>query len=98
MVVIWTLGEIIGVARRPEASVADRAPEHARGRYQGALGMMYACAAVVGSVGRDVGLPRQPDGAVDRMRLAGWARRRWPAHAGRRLAPDHVGRRCSAAS
>jgi MFS family permease len=30
------------------AFVADRAPAHARGRYQGALGMMYASAAVVG--------------------------------------------------
>jgi MFS family permease len=47
MVVIWTLGEIIE-SPATAAFVADRAPAHARGRYQGALGMMYALAAVVG--------------------------------------------------
>ena len=47
MVMIWTLGEIVE-SPATSAFVADRAPEHARGRYQGALGMMYACAAVVG--------------------------------------------------
>jgi MFS family permease len=47
MVVIWTLGEIIE-SPATSAFVADRAPDHARGRYQGALGMMYAAAAVVG--------------------------------------------------
>jgi MFS family permease len=47
MVVVWTLGEIIE-SPATTAFVADRAPIHARGRYQGALGMMYASAAVVG--------------------------------------------------
>jgi MFS family permease len=47
MVLIWTLGEIIE-SPATSAFVADRAPVHARGRYQGALGMMYAAAAVVG--------------------------------------------------
>lgn len=47
MVVVWTLGEIIE-SPATSAFVADRAPEHARGRYQGALGMMYASAAVAG--------------------------------------------------
>jgi MFS family permease len=47
MVVIWTLGEIVE-SPATSAFVADRAPEHARGRYQGALGMMYASAAVAG--------------------------------------------------
>jgi MFS family permease len=48
-VVVWTFGEIVG---SPSAStfVADRAPEHARGRYQGALGMMFASAAVAGPI------------------------------------------------
>ena len=46
-VVIWTLGEIVE-SPSTGAFVADRAPGHARGRYQGALGMMYASAAVVG--------------------------------------------------
>jgi MFS family permease len=45
MVVVWTLGEIVE-SPATSAFVADRAPEHARGRYQGALGMMYAAAAV----------------------------------------------------
>jgi MFS family permease len=47
MVVVWTLGEIVE-SPATSAFVADRAPAHARGRYQGALGMMYASAAVVG--------------------------------------------------
>ena len=45
-VVIWTFGEIVE-SPSTSAFVADRAPEHARGRYQGALGMMYASAAVL---------------------------------------------------
>jgi predicted MFS family arabinose efflux permease len=47
MIVISTMGEIV---ESPATStfIADRAPEHARGRYQGALGMMFASAAVVG--------------------------------------------------
>ena len=67
MVVIWTLGEIIE-SPATGAFVADRAPEHARGRYQGALGMMYALCGRRRTAGRHVRLPRQPDGAVDRMR------------------------------
>ena len=47
MVVIWTLGEIVE-SPSTSAFVADRAPEHARGRYQGSLGMMYATAAIAG--------------------------------------------------
>ncbi len=47
MVLFWTAGEIVE-SPATVAFVADRAPPHARGRYQGALGMMYACAAVVG--------------------------------------------------
>jgi MFS family permease len=47
MVVIWTFGEIVE-SPSTSAFVADRAPDHQRGRYQGALGMMYAGAAVLG--------------------------------------------------
>jgi MFS family permease len=47
MVVIWTFGEIVE-SPSTSAFVADRAPDHQRGRYQGALGMMYASAAVLG--------------------------------------------------
>jgi MFS family permease len=49
MVLIWTLGEIVE-SPATSAFVADRAPEHARGRYQGALGSMYALAAVVSPI------------------------------------------------
>jgi MFS family permease len=49
VVVIWTLGEIV---ESPSASafVADRAPAHARGRYQAALGTMWGLAAVIGPI------------------------------------------------
>jgi MFS family permease len=49
MVLIWTLGEIVE-SPATSAFVADRAPEHARGRYQGALGSMYALAAIVSPI------------------------------------------------
>jgi MFS family permease len=47
MVVLWTLGEMI---ESPVASavVADRAPTHARGRYQSAFGSMFGIAWIVG--------------------------------------------------
>jgi MFS family permease len=47
MVLVWTLGEIVS---SPPASafVADRALEHTRGRYQAALGAMFALGAIVG--------------------------------------------------
>jgi MFS family permease len=49
MVFVWTLGEIVA---SPPASafVADRSPEHTRGRYQAALGMMFALGGVIGPV------------------------------------------------
>jgi len=49
MVFVWTLGEIVS---SPPASafVADRSPEHARGRYQASLGMMFALGGVIGPV------------------------------------------------
>jgi predicted MFS family arabinose efflux permease len=47
MVVLWTLGEMI---ESPIASAvaADRAPAHARGRYQSAFGSMYGIAWILG--------------------------------------------------
>jgi MFS family permease len=47
MVFVWTLGEIVS---SPPASafVADRSLEHTRGRYQAALGTMFALGAIVG--------------------------------------------------
>jgi MFS family permease len=49
MVFVWTLGEIVA---SPPASafVADRSPDHARGRYQASLGMMFALGGVIGPI------------------------------------------------
>src|SRR5581483_11178869 len=49
MVVMWTLGEMI---ESPVASAfaADRAPRHARGRYQSAYGSMFGIAWMLGPV------------------------------------------------
>jgi MFS family permease len=49
MIVLWTLGEMV---ESPVASaiVADRAPAHARGRYQSAFGSMFGIAWIVGPV------------------------------------------------
>jgi MFS family permease len=49
MTVIWTFGEMIE-APNASAFVADRAPEHLRGRYQAASGSMFAFAAVIGPI------------------------------------------------
>lgn len=49
MVVIWTLGEIVE-SPATSAFVVERAPPHARGRYQGMLGSMYGLAAIVSPV------------------------------------------------
>ncbi|MGW5355304.1 MDR family MFS transporter [Streptomyces sp. NPDC004031] len=46
-VVIWTLGEIIH-APASMSAVADLAPQHARGRYQGVSTLAWAAAAFVG--------------------------------------------------
>ena len=89
MVVIWTLGEIIE-SPATGAFVADRAPEHARGRYQGALGMMYACAAVVGPlVGTSV-YHVSPTALWIGCGLAGVGSAALALAAGRRPAPEHA--------
>lgn len=46
-IVVWTIGEML---ESPVASafVADRAPEHARGRYQAAYGSMFGLAWIAG--------------------------------------------------
>ncbi|MGA7307211.1 MAG: MFS transporter, partial [Rhodothermales bacterium] len=46
-VVLWTLGEII-FAPVASAFVADSAPDHLRGRYQGAWGVTYGLGLVLG--------------------------------------------------
>jgi MFS family permease len=47
MIVVWTIGEML---ESPVASafVADRAPEHVRGRYQAAYGSMFGFAWIAG--------------------------------------------------
>ncbi|MPY57147.1 MDR family MFS transporter [Streptomyces spongiae] len=49
-VVIWTAGEIT-IAAVVQTVVADLAPEHLRGRYNGLFGAAYALAAVVAPAG-----------------------------------------------
>jgi MFS family permease len=49
MVAVWTLGEILGSAAST-AIAADRAPDHARGRYQSALGAVWSVAFAVGPI------------------------------------------------
>ncbi|HXV56422.1 MAG TPA: MFS transporter [Gaiellaceae bacterium] len=48
-VVIWTVGEIVS-APVAQAYVADLAPAHLRGRYQGAWGLMFGLALVLAPV------------------------------------------------
>jgi MFS family permease len=49
MIVVWTIGEMIE-SPMTSAVAADRAPEHARGRYQSAFGSMYGLAWMIGPV------------------------------------------------
>ncbi len=67
MVLIWTLGEIIS---SPVASafVADRSPEHTRGRYQASLGVMFALGAIVGPTLGTLAYDLQPGSPVDLVR------------------------------
>jgi MFS family permease len=48
-VAIWTIGEIAN-APVSQAYVAELAPRHLRGRYQGAFGLTFALALVIGPV------------------------------------------------
>jgi MFS family permease len=45
-VVVWTIGEMVHVPTNA-AATARLAPEHARGRYQGVMGMSWAVAGFV---------------------------------------------------
>ncbi|GGV15350.1 MFS transporter [Streptomyces litmocidini] len=49
-VVVWTVGEMIHVPTNA-AATARLAPEHARGRYQGVMGMSWAVAGFVAPIG-----------------------------------------------
>jgi MFS family permease len=57
--VIFTFGEILGA---PQAAmfVADRSPQHLRGRYQAAFGTMFGLAAVVGPIAGTAAFHRRP--------------------------------------
>jgi MFS family permease len=86
MVVIWTFGEIVE-SPSTSAFVADRAPDHQRGRYQGALGMMYASAAVLGPlIGTNV-YAHSPDALWLGCGAVGAAAALLALAAGRRPAP-----------
>ena len=88
MVVIWTLGEIIE-SPATSAFVADRAPPHARGRYQGALGMMYASAAVVGPLAGTSIYHFSPTALWISCGIAGFGSAALALAAGRRPVPVH---------
>jgi MFS family permease len=60
MVAIWTLGEITGSSASLSIA-ADRAPEHARGRYQSALGSAWSLAFMLGPVLGTLGYSKDPD-------------------------------------
>lgn len=90
MVVVWTLGEIIE-SPATTAFVADRAPLHARGRYQGALGMMYASAAVVGPLVGTTIYHLNPDALWLGCGVAGVVSAALALEAGRRPIPLHAG-------
>ncbi|WP_435974820.1 MDR family MFS transporter [Streptomyces sp. Qhu_M48] len=49
-VIVWTVGEMIHVPTNA-AATARLAPEHARGRYQGVMGMSWAVAGFVAPIG-----------------------------------------------
>jgi MFS family permease len=59
-VAIWSLGEMIG-APVGYAYVADIAPEHLRGRYQGVYGLAWATGSVTGPVLGTFLFGRSPD-------------------------------------
>jgi MFS family permease len=90
MVVVWTLGEIIE-SPATTAFVADRAPIHARGRYQGALGMMYASAAVAGPLAGTAIYHLDPNMLWLGCGLAGLASAALALEAGRKPIPLHAG-------
>jgi MFS family permease len=90
MVVIWTAGEIIE-SPATSAFVADRAPAHARGRYQGALGMMYASAAVVGPLVGTWIYHFSPTALWIGCGVAGFGSAALALAAGRRPVPEMVG-------
>ena len=85
-ILIWTLGEMI---ESPLASAvaADRAPEHARGRYQSAYGSMFGLAWMLGPVLGTSIYQVSPDALWVACGLVGVASAGLALAAGRRPAP-----------
>jgi MFS family permease len=85
-ILIWTLGEMI---ESPLASAvaADRAPEHARGRYQSAYGSMFGLAWMLGPVLGTSIYQASPDALWIACGLVGVASAGLALAAGRRPAP-----------
>ena len=86
MVFVWTLGEIVA---SPPASafVADRSPAHTRGRYQAALGMMFALGGVIGPIVGTVVYARSPNALWIGCGVAGLISAGLALAAGRHPAP-----------
>jgi MFS family permease len=86
MIVVWTLGEMI---ESPVASAiaADRAPAHARGRYQSAYGSMFGMAWIVGPVLGTSLYARSPDALWIACGIAGAVAAALSLAAGRRPVP-----------
>jgi len=91
MVVLWTLGEMI---ESPVASAfaADRAPKHARGRYQSAYGSMFGIAWMLGPVLGTSLYALDPEALWVACGAAGIVAASLALAAGRRPQPSHLGR------
>ncbi|HZP91075.1 MAG TPA: MFS transporter [Actinomycetota bacterium] len=97
MVVMWTLGEMI---ESPVASAfaADRAPRHARGRYQSAYGSMFGIAWMLGPVLGTSVYALSPDALWLACGGAGVVAATLALAAGRRPEPAHAERVDAAAT
>lgn len=86
MIVLWTIGEMI---ESPVASAiaADRAPTHARGRYQSAYGSMFGVAWIVGPVLGTAVYARSPNAVWIGCGIAGLVAAALSLAAGRRPVP-----------
>ncbi|HEX9121819.1 MAG TPA: MFS transporter [Actinomycetota bacterium] len=89
MILIWTLGEMI---ESPVASAlaADRAPEHARGRYQSAYGGMFGLAWMLGPVVGTSVYAASPDALWLGCGVVGALGAALALAAGRHPAPEHL--------
>jgi MFS family permease len=85
--VIFTLGEILG-APPSAVFVADRSPQHLRGRYQAAFGTMFGLAAVVGPIAGTVAFHRRPTLLWGACGVLGLIAAALALAAGRRPVPD----------